>query len=182
MGEFVHFINLKPYVDEDNITMRQLRPHSQPFAGHVEEDGDPLEDDGKDERDPGWTTRGTPSDISPEFANAKLQARRKRRQQALPDYEPELQDLFNEETTEPATAPNPNLVSPDTPLPTRTDPGYNLTPDADLDVKPMKSAPRRERRLSQYPQGRPDSNLWRGREVRSVSLPRQGQRITPLTS
>ena len=90
--------------------MRQLRPHSQPFASHVEEDGDPLEDDGKDEGDPGWTTRGTPPDISPEFANAKLLARRKRRQQALPDYEPELQDLFNEETTEPETAPNPNLV------------------------------------------------------------------------
>ena len=46
----------------------------------------------------------------PGFANAKLQARRKRRQQALPDCWPELQDLFDEETTEPATAPKPNLI------------------------------------------------------------------------
>ena len=98
--KIVYFNNLKPYVDEDNIPRRQLRPRSQPPSGHLEEDEDSLEDDGKDEEeDRGPTTRGAPSEISPGFANAKLQARTKQRQQALPDYGPELQDLFGEETS-----------------------------------------------------------------------------------
>ena len=131
-------------MDEDNIPRRQLRPGSQPLAGQLEEDEDPLEDDGKDEEEDGWpTTRGAPSEISPGFANAKLQARKKRRQQALSDYVPELQDLFDEETTEPAAAPNPNLIPPNTPLPTKTEPRPNLPPDPDPDVKPTESAPRK---------------------------------------
>ena len=82
-------------MDEKIIPRRHLRPRSQPPAGQLEEDDDPLEDDGKDEEeDRGPTTGGAPSEISPGFANAKLQARKKPYcRQALPDYGPELQDL-----------------------------------------------------------------------------------------
>ena len=82
-------------MDEKIIPRRQLSPRSQPPAGQIEEDDDPLEDDGKvEEQDRGPTTRGAPSEISPGFANATLQAREKSYcRQALADYGPELQDL-----------------------------------------------------------------------------------------
>ena len=125
-------------MDEKKIPRRQLRPRSQPPAGQLEEDDDPLEDDGKDEEeDRGPTTGGAPSEISPGFANAKLQARKKPYcRQALADYGPDLQDFLHGETTEPAAAPSPNLIPPDTPLLTRTGlrSGPNLTPDPDPDV------------------------------------------------
>ena len=143
--KIVHVNNLKPYVDEKDIPRRQLRTRSQPPAGQIEEDDEPLEDDGKDEEpDRGPPTRGAPSENSPGFANAKLQARKKPYcRQALADYGSDLQDLFDGETTEPAAAPSPNLIPPDTPLPTRTYSGPNLTLEPDPDVKPTESAPRR---------------------------------------
>ena len=95
-----------------------------------------------------------PSAISPGCDDAKLQARRKKRQQALLDYGPELQDLFDENTIEPATAPNPILITPDTPLPTRTDPvdtGSNLPPDPDQVVQPTEPVPRRGETIQPTP-------------------------------
>ena len=117
----VHFNNLKPYVDEDSVAKRQLRPRGAATEQDRIGNKDPADDDGADdEEDLEPATRGAPPEISLGLANAKLQARRRGQQRALLDYGTELRDLFEEEEEMAGSevTPNPKAMALDTPLPT----------------------------------------------------------------
>ena len=150
--KIVHFNNLKPYVDEDSVTKRQLRPRGAATERDRGENKYPADADGaEDEEDHEPATREAPPEISPGLANAKLQARRRGQQRALPDYGPELRDLFEEEEgmADFEGTPNPKAMTLDTPLPTSRDTSglgiSSVTPvDPDPSAQPLESVTRGE--------------------------------------